>query len=197
MRCASCARAERGLERARGGGDVAGGELGGAEKRGGLDPGERAAALFRQLDGTAAVSERTGEIAPQPQHLAQESVRPVQGFESSRSLVGEERFQAPLSFGRVPQVGARQRPPDATEGRGGGAPERLPQPGNPGELGQGSLGGGARGIEAADRQLRVRQHGAHLKRERRVVGSLGELRRARSAHARYCATSPASPHRRP
>src|SRR5207245_1012443 len=93
---------ERGLERARSGGDVAGGELGGAEKRGGLDTGERTAALFRQLGGTAAVSERAGEIAPQPQHLAQESVRPVQGFESPVLLVSEERFQARLSFGRSP-----------------------------------------------------------------------------------------------
>src|SRR5437762_1462403 len=120
--CLSEARAlepERSLERARGGGDVAGGELGGAEKRGGLDPGERASALFRQLDSPAAVSERAGEIAPQPEHLAQESVRAVQGFESSFLLVGEERFQASLRFGRVPQVGARERPPDATEdGRG-------------------------------------------------------------------------------
>src|SRR5439155_2004433 len=37
---------ERPLERARGGGDVAGRELGGAEKRSGLDPGERTAALL-------------------------------------------------------------------------------------------------------------------------------------------------------
>ncbi len=166
---------ERGLERTRGGGDVAGGELGGAEKRGGLDPGERTAALFGQLSGPAAVSERAGEIAPQPQHLAQESVRPAQGFESPVLLVGEERFQDRLSFGRVPLVNARQRPPDATEGRCGGTPDRLPQPVKPGELGQGSLGNGARGLEAADRQLRVRQHRVHLKRERRVVGSLGEL----------------------
>src|SRR3989441_7480238 len=89
---------ERSLERARGGGDVAGGELGGAEKRGGLDPGERASALFRQLDSPAAVSERAGEIAPQPEHLAQESVRAVQGFESSFLFVGEERFQAGPRF---------------------------------------------------------------------------------------------------
>src|SRR2546425_5233657 len=85
---------ERGLERARGGGDVARRELGGAEKRGGLDPGERTAALFRQLGGTAAVGERAGEIAPQPQQLPQESVRPAQGLESPRPLVREERLPA-------------------------------------------------------------------------------------------------------
>ena len=38
----------------------AGRELGGTEKRGGLDPGERASALFRQRDGTTAVRERAG-----------------------------------------------------------------------------------------------------------------------------------------
>src|SRR5206468_10952694 len=122
-------------------------ELGCAEKRGGLDPGERTPALFRQLDRTAAVGERAGEIAPQPQDLAQESVRPVQGFELPLLLVGEERFQGRLTVGRLPLVGARQRPPDATEGRRGGTPERLPQPGKPGEVRQGSLGGGTRGIE--------------------------------------------------
>src|SRR3989475_9917194 len=61
---------ERGLERARGGGDGAGRELGGAAKSGGLDPGERTAALFRQLGGTAAVSGGAGGIAPPPQPLA-------------------------------------------------------------------------------------------------------------------------------
>src|SRR5439155_14974603 len=93
---------EGGLQRARGGRDVAGRELGRAEKGGGLDPGERTTALFRQLDSTAAVSKCPAEITPQPQHLAQESVRPVEGFESPLLLVGEERFQAGLSFGRLP-----------------------------------------------------------------------------------------------
>ena len=121
------------------------------------------------------MSERGGEIASQPQHLAEESVRAVQGFESVLVVVGEQRFQTRLSVGHSSQVGARQRPPDSAEGGGGGTPERLPQLGVLRELGQGPLGDRARGIEVADPEVRVRQHGAHFEREPRVVGSFGEL----------------------
>ncbi len=167
---------EGGLQRPHGGGDIAGRELGGAEKRRGLDLGERTSPLSRHLDSTAATRERAGEIAPQPQHLTQESVRPVQSFESALLLVGEERFQGGLSLGQLPEVGARQGPPDAAKNRGGGTPERFPQLGVPREAGQGALGARPRGMEAADPELRVRQHCQHLERERVVVGFLGELR---------------------
>ena len=70
--------------------DLACREVGCAEKHSGLDPRERTSALVRQLESTAAVSERAGEIAPQPQHLAEKSVRPVQSFETALLLVGEE-----------------------------------------------------------------------------------------------------------
>src|SRR5207244_11694707 len=84
---------ERTREQAGGRGDVAVGELGGTEKRGGLDTRERASALFGQRDGTAAVHERAGNIASQPQHLAQESMRPVERRESGRALLGQEPLQ--------------------------------------------------------------------------------------------------------
>jgi len=49
---------EGGLQRARGGGDVACRELGGTEKRRGLNLGEWTSPLSRQLDSTAAARER-------------------------------------------------------------------------------------------------------------------------------------------
>ena len=56
---------ERPLEHTRGRGEVAAGELGSAEKRRGLHPREHASALFRELDGTATMGERAGQITPQ------------------------------------------------------------------------------------------------------------------------------------
>src|SRR5438445_7307460 len=72
-------------------------------------------------------------------------------------------------------------------------PDRLPQPGNPSELGQGALGDGARGIEAADPELLLRQYCVHLELERRVVGSFGELGRSLRAREvlRHVAREPA------
>src|SRR5881227_446922 len=60
---------ERPLEHTRGRGEVAVRQLRSAEKRRGLHPSEHASALFRELDGTAAVGERAGQITPQAQHL--------------------------------------------------------------------------------------------------------------------------------
>src|SRR2546426_10665356 len=57
---------ERGLERARGGGDVAGGELRGAEKTGGPHPGGRTAAPLPPPRGTAGRSRAARGSAPPP-----------------------------------------------------------------------------------------------------------------------------------
>jgi hypothetical protein len=149
---------ERLLEHTRGRGEVAIRELGSAEKRRGLHPREHTSALFRELDGTAAVGERAGQITPQAQHLAQECVRSVEGLECALALLGEECFQGGLSLGRAPEVGARQRPPHAAQARCGGMPDRLPQSGNARDLGQSTLGGRTGGGEAADRKLCVGQH---------------------------------------
>jgi hypothetical protein len=96
-------------------------ELRSAEKRRGLHPGEHASALFRELDGTAAVGERAGQITPQAQHLAEDCVRSVEGLERALALLDEECFQGGLSLGRAPEVCARQRPPHAAQARYGGA----------------------------------------------------------------------------
>src|SRR5207247_802813 len=101
-------------------------ELRSAEKRRGLHPREHASALFRELDGTAAVGERAGQITPQAPHLAQDCVRSVEGLERALALLGEECLQGGLSLGRAPEVCARQRPPDAAQARCGGPPDRLP-----------------------------------------------------------------------
>src|SRR5881409_1261795 len=168
---------ERPLEHTRGRGEVAVRELRSAEKRRGLHPREHAFALFRELDGTAAVGERAEQMTPQAQHLAQECVRSVEGLECALTLLGEECLQGGLSLGRAPEVCARQRPPDAAQARGGGTPDRLPQSGNLRDLGQSPLGGRTSGSEAADRKLCVGQHRAHLELEH-CVGSFGELRSA-------------------
>src|SRR2546428_7034827 len=110
---------ERPLEYARGRGEVAVRELRSAEKRRGLHPRGHASALFRELDGTAAVGERAGQITPQAQHLAQDCVRSVEGLESAVALLGEECLQGGLSLGRAPEACARQRPPDAAQARCG------------------------------------------------------------------------------
>src|SRR5207247_1419253 len=120
----------RPLEYTRGRGEVAGRELRSAEKRRGLHPREHASALFRELDGTAAVGERAGQITPQAQHLAQDCVRSVEGLECALALLGEECLQGGLSLSRAPEVCARQRPPDAAQAKCGGTPDRLPQSGN-------------------------------------------------------------------
>src|SRR2546428_5130926 len=61
---------ERGLERARSGGDVAGGELRGAQKRRGPATGEPTAPPFRQLRRTAALRARPGPVPPPPPPLS-------------------------------------------------------------------------------------------------------------------------------
>src|SRR5256712_2741423 len=149
---------ERPLEHTRGRGEVAVRELRSAEKRRGLHPREHASALFRELDGTAAVGERAGQIPPQAQHLAQNCACSVEGLECALALLGEECLQGGLSLGRAPEVGARQRPPDAAQARCGGTPDPLPQSGNLRDLGQSTLGGRTGGSEAADRKLCVGQH---------------------------------------
>src|SRR3989454_5864684 len=95
---------KRPLEHARGRGRVAVRELGSAEERRGLHPREHASVLFRELDGAAAVGERAGQVTPQPQHLAQEGVRSVEGLECALALFGEECLQGGLSLGRAPEV---------------------------------------------------------------------------------------------
>ena len=102
-------------------------------------------------------------------------MRPVERLESGVAFLGQERLQGGLGFGRVAEIDARQRPPRAAQRRCGGMPDRLPQPGDPRELGQGMRGSRARGSETADRELCVRQHRAHLELEHGVVGGLGEL----------------------
>src|SRR5881296_2060672 len=142
---------ERPLEHTRGRREVAVRELRSAEKRRGLHPREHASALFRELDGTAAVGERAGQITPQAQHLAQDCVRSVEGLECALALLGEECLQGGLSLSRAPEVCARQRPPDAAQAKCGGTPDRLPQSGNLRDLGESTLGGRTGGSEAADR----------------------------------------------
>src|SRR6059036_1320479 len=80
------------LEHTRGRREVAVSELCSAEKRRGLHSREHASALFREIDGTAAVGEGAGQITPQAQHLAQECVRSVEGLECA-FLLGEECLQ--------------------------------------------------------------------------------------------------------
>src|SRR5438876_2068369 len=142
---------ERPLEHTRGRREVAVRELRSAEKRRGLHPREHASALFRELDGTAAVGERAGQITPQAQHLAQDCVRSVEGLECALALLGEECLQGGLSLSRAPEVCARQRPPDAAQAKCGGTPDRLPQSGNLHDLGESTLDGRTGGSEAADR----------------------------------------------
>src|SRR2546422_266805 len=149
---------ERPLEHTRGRGEVAVRELRSGEKRRGLHPREHASALFRELDGTAAVGERARQITPQAQHLAQDCVRSVEGLECALALLGEECLQAGLSLGRAPEVCARQRPPDAAQARCGGTPDRLPKSGNLRDLGQSTLGGRTGGSEKIGRKLCVGQH---------------------------------------
>src|SRR6184192_801419 len=102
---------ERPLEHTRGRGEVAVRQLRSAEKRRGLHPREHASALFRELDRTAAVGQRAGQITPEAQDLTQECVRSVEGLECAVLLLGEECFQRGLRLGRAPEVCARQRPP--------------------------------------------------------------------------------------
>src|SRR4030095_9043165 len=71
---------ERPLEHTRGRGEVAMRKLRSAAKRRGLHLREHASALFRELDGTAAVGEGAGQITPQAEYLAQDCVRPVEGL---------------------------------------------------------------------------------------------------------------------
>src|SRR6266850_8202909 len=71
---------ERPLEPTRGRGEVGVRELHRAQKSRGLHLREDASALFRELDGPAAVGERAGRITPQAQHLAQDRVCSVEGL---------------------------------------------------------------------------------------------------------------------
>ena len=163
-----------------------------------LDPRERAAALLRQLDRAAAVCERAGEIAAA-------GAAPRRGIRASRTA--RECCRPPPRRGALP--GRSARPPPSPRyalasahqiWQKAGAVERPSasrSPATRASSAQGSPGGGPCGIEAADRELRVRQHRAHLEREHRVVGSVGAAppRAPRMRGTR--ATSPASPHRRP
>src|SRR6266850_4058884 len=65
----------------RGRGEVGVRELHRAKKSRGLHLREDASALFRELDGPAAVGERAGRITPQAQHLAQDRMCSVEGLE--------------------------------------------------------------------------------------------------------------------
>src|SRR5262249_41965484 len=120
------------------------------------------------------VGQRAGQITPQLKYLAEECVRSIEDMDAAIALLGEERLQGGLRFERAPEVCARQGPPHAAQAGCGGTPDRFPQPGNLRKLAERALGGGPGRSEAADGELRVRQHGAHLELEPRV-DSFGEL----------------------
>src|SRR5262249_8544141 len=169
------------LERGRRSGDVPGSKRRRPEKRGRLDPREWTAALLRPPERAAAMSEGAREVALEPQHLAQESVSSVEGLETFPLLVDEKGLEGRLSLRRVPEVGGCQRPPDAHERRRCRAAERFLQPGQPNEVGPGTLGDAPGGREPAGREQRVRQHRAHLERERTIPGRIGDLARSLGA----------------
>ena len=187
---------ERPLEQARGRGEVAVRELRGAEKRRGLHPREHASALFRELDGTAAVGERAGQIAPQAEHLAQECVRSVEGLERGLALLGEEGPQGGLALGARAR-GGRLASAHQTRHKPG-AVERPTASRSPATC---ATSVRARSAVARAGARRPTASCAWASTERisnsNIASDPSASSMARSAHARYCPTSPASPHRRP
>ena len=193
-RCADArASASARSRRTRGRGEVAVRELRRAEERGGLHPREHASALFRELDGTAAVGERAGQITPQAQHLAQERVRSVEGLECVLALLGEESSAEPP---RPRRCAPGVRSPAPTR-RGTGRVRWSARPPPAGRQPRATSvsarsSGRTGGSEAADRKLGVGQHGAHLELEhRRRI-----LRRAPSRAPRTRGTGPRRPRAR-
>ena len=170
-------------------------ELRRAEKRRRLHPREQAAALLGELDGAAAVDEGAGQITPQAEHLAQERVRAVEGLDRGLALLGEEGAQGGLGLGRASEVGARERPPHAAQP---GAVERPTASARPATR---ATSVRARSAVARAGARWPTASSAWASTERISNSKIGSdpsaSSVARSAHARYCCTSPASPHRRP
>src|SRR2546422_2787859 len=186
---------ERLLEHARGSGEIAVRELRSAEKGRGLHAREQAAVLFRKLDATAAVGECAGQISPQAQHLAQECVRSVEGVEGGLALstrsacraasasVGRPRWALASAHHTRHKPGAVEHP---TASRSPAARATSLR---------------ARSAVARAGARRPTASCAWASTERisnsNIASDPSASSVARSAHSRYCRTSPASPRRRP
>ena len=153
----------------------------------GFDAGKRAPALVCHLDGAATMSQRTVEIALEAQHLAQEPVRPVQSSSPGPASSARSASNSAWASVGLPEVGARQRQTDGDTERGAVEPPSASRSaGRRARLGEGLRGGGAAPVEAGDRQLCVRQHGARLEGEGGDLPRRSASSAARSAHSRDC-----------